>query len=214
MKKNVKIAKELVKMAKSIVAMANFGKYNGFRFFIWSSDLDENRMHVHAQKDGNIAKFWLEPEIALAEDGHFSERDLNDCKKIVIEHQDEFVKKFKNELKKRNASLKTAFVLDQSIVDVLPVIKYIVNALDNENISSITFDKSRLGAIIEFNEVNGVEPWIEIAYSKSTKKQNVHFEISHLGEKMVEIDQDVENGQEADMAEKIKVLIKQAFDVS
>ncbi|MFW5910566.1 MAG: DUF4160 domain-containing protein [Thiohalospira sp.] len=36
----------------------------GCRFFFFSRE--EPRMHIHVQCDGGAAKFWLEPEVALA----------------------------------------------------------------------------------------------------------------------------------------------------
>jgi hypothetical protein len=36
----------------------------GFRFFFFSRE--EQRMHVHIHGPAGEAKFWLEPEIALA----------------------------------------------------------------------------------------------------------------------------------------------------
>lgn len=61
-------------------------------FFIFSSDIKENRKHVHLSsrrgKSRNIAKFWLEPEVVVAEAGGFSEKELNEIKKVIVEHLD------------------------------------------------------------------------------------------------------------------------------
>ncbi len=58
---------------------------NNYEFLIYSSDLAENRKHVHViSKKGRYrttAKFWLEPAVKIVEKGNFSETEL---KKIEI----------------------------------------------------------------------------------------------------------------------------------
>ncbi len=44
----------------------------GLRFFVFSRE--EARIHVHAVGPNGEAKFWLEPEIALARNYGLSER--------------------------------------------------------------------------------------------------------------------------------------------
>ena len=46
----------------------------GFRFYFYSRE--EPRMHVHAHHAEGEAKFWLEPEIELAENFGLSRRRL------------------------------------------------------------------------------------------------------------------------------------------
>ncbi len=42
----------------------------GYRFFFFSRE--EERMHVHVLSGNGEAKFWLEPEIELAKNYHYS----------------------------------------------------------------------------------------------------------------------------------------------
>jgi hypothetical protein len=49
-----------------------FGPY---RFFFWAYDCAERR-HVHVERDDFLAKFWLEPEVSLADGGGFSRKEL------------------------------------------------------------------------------------------------------------------------------------------
>ena len=69
-----------------------FKTEKGYRFFTWSKE--ENRKHVHVSKDDNIVKIWLEPNIEIAENKGFSEKELNKIIKIVNENEKEFNSKW------------------------------------------------------------------------------------------------------------------------
>jgi hypothetical protein len=62
----------------------------GFRFFFFSRE--EERRHVHILGPDGEAKFWLEPEIALAKNYKLSDTQLAKIRKIVEEHQDELIR--------------------------------------------------------------------------------------------------------------------------
>lgn len=57
----------------------------GFRFYFFSRE--EQRMHVHVQGQNGEAKFWLEPEIALAQCAGLSQREINAALLLVQEHE-------------------------------------------------------------------------------------------------------------------------------
>ena len=57
-----------------------------FRFFFFSRE--ESRMHVHVVSGDGEAKFWIEPEIGLAQNYGLSERDLRAIKALIEEHED------------------------------------------------------------------------------------------------------------------------------
>ncbi len=61
-------------------------------FFIFSSDINESRRHMHlaARKGKNreIAKFWLEPKISVAEQGAFSDKEVVEIIKIISNNFD------------------------------------------------------------------------------------------------------------------------------
>ncbi len=65
-------------------------RINGYRFGFFSADGDEPP-HVHASKDGNNAKFWLDP-VQLAKDAGFSRHELNEAHDIVTENQQQLLK--------------------------------------------------------------------------------------------------------------------------
>ena len=60
-------------------------RIKGYRFGFFSADGDEPP-HVHVSKDGNNAKFWLDP-VQLAKDAGFSRHELNEAPDIVTENQ-------------------------------------------------------------------------------------------------------------------------------
>ena len=59
-----------------------------YRFFFNSRE--EPRIHVHIQSTDGVAKFWLEPIVALATSYNIQSRDLLKIEKMVKEHRDEF----------------------------------------------------------------------------------------------------------------------------
>ena len=69
-----------------------FKEINGFVFKIYSNE--ELRMHIHVVKAENEAKYWLEPDIELAENFGFSSKELSFIEKILKENGDDFKIKF------------------------------------------------------------------------------------------------------------------------
>jgi len=59
-------------------------RWNGYRFFFFSNEGDPiEPAHVHVRKDRNVAKFWLEPRVALSESYGMSSQELNKLQKVV-----------------------------------------------------------------------------------------------------------------------------------
>ena len=61
----------------------------GFRFFFFSRE--ESRMHVHVSHADGEAKFWLDPEIALAKSVGLSSKLLLDAENLVVKHKKEII---------------------------------------------------------------------------------------------------------------------------
>lgn len=59
----------------------------GYRFYFFSRE--EPRAHVHVQHANGEAKFWLEPELGLANDYGLGPRRIKAALKILREHEDE-----------------------------------------------------------------------------------------------------------------------------
>ena len=69
-----------------------FRQEDGFVFKIYSNE--EERMHIHVVKAENEAKFWLEPEIEMAENYGFGSKDLKKITKIIEENGSYFKRQF------------------------------------------------------------------------------------------------------------------------
>jgi hypothetical protein len=65
-------------------------RHAGIRFYFFSNEGSPREpVHVHADKDGAEAKFWLYPEVSVAVSAGFSRKELSDLVKVVEEHRDE-----------------------------------------------------------------------------------------------------------------------------
>jgi hypothetical protein len=59
-------------------------RIGSFRFFFYSNEGDPREpVHVHVRQGSAVAKFWLHPQIALAESHGFDARTLNQLAKLV-----------------------------------------------------------------------------------------------------------------------------------
>ena len=76
-----------------------FKEINVFVFKIYSNE--ESRIHIHIVKAENEAKYWLEPDIELAENFGFSSKELSFIEKILKENGDDFKIKFARHTGKR-----------------------------------------------------------------------------------------------------------------
>jgi len=56
-----------------------------YRFYFYSNESNEPP-HVHIDKDGSSAKFWLK-KVSLADNIGFNQKELNALSKLVLEHQ-------------------------------------------------------------------------------------------------------------------------------
>ena len=56
-------------------------KIRNYRFFFNSRE--ERRKHIHIVTSEGTAKFWLEPNVSLADFYNLSEKELNEIKKIA-----------------------------------------------------------------------------------------------------------------------------------
>ncbi len=62
---------------------------DGYRYFFFSRE--ESRMHVHITSGDGEAKFWLEPEIELANNYHYSRKHLKKVEQFIEDHYDEII---------------------------------------------------------------------------------------------------------------------------
>lgn len=58
--------------------------FKGCKFFFFSNEGSPREpVHVHVRKDRKLAKYWIRPNIQLAESFGFSAKELNEVAKIV-----------------------------------------------------------------------------------------------------------------------------------
>ena len=65
-----------------------------YRFFFFAGDRSEP-LHIHVERDGNTAKFWLDP-VRIQSSGGFNRQEIGKISKIIYEN--EYWKNFKNNL--------------------------------------------------------------------------------------------------------------------
>ena len=73
-------------------------RHKGYRFFFFSRE--EAHMHVHVYCGNGEAKFWLEPETALAENDGLTTKQLQEVERIIGERRDEIVTRWKQHFRR------------------------------------------------------------------------------------------------------------------
>jgi hypothetical protein len=70
---------------------------DGYRFFFFSRE--ESRMHVHVLSGDGEAKYWLEPEVALAKSFGYSSKQLSRVEQLIRRHQNELISAWQRHFK-------------------------------------------------------------------------------------------------------------------
>ena len=65
----------------------------GYRFFFFSRE--ESRMHVHIVSGDGETKFWLAPDIELAQNHGYNRQQLKEIESLVEDHRDELISAWK-----------------------------------------------------------------------------------------------------------------------
>lgn len=76
----------------------NFRRIGPYRFFFTMNDRDEPA-HIHVEREGFVAKFWLQP-VSLAKSSRFTAHELRKMERIVEEYHSEMLEAW-NELLRR-----------------------------------------------------------------------------------------------------------------
>ena len=61
--------------------------WKGYRFYFFSRE--ERRIHIHVYCSDDEAKFWLEPEVALAKNYRLSETQISELTEVITNRKDE-----------------------------------------------------------------------------------------------------------------------------
>ena len=65
-------------------------RYKGIRFFFYSNEGNPREpVHIHAFSNGDEAKFWLLPEVRVADNAGFDRRTLVELMQVVEAHRGE-----------------------------------------------------------------------------------------------------------------------------
>jgi len=64
---------------------------NGYRLFFYGND--HRPVHIHIEKDGKTAKFYIDP-IALVKSDKFNSSEIKEIRKLVIEEKNLINKKW------------------------------------------------------------------------------------------------------------------------
>ena len=68
--------------------MPTIFRHDGFRFFFYSNEGDPREpVHVHAMKDGCEAKFWLSPDVTVANSAGMDARTLRWLAGVVSDNK-------------------------------------------------------------------------------------------------------------------------------
>jgi hypothetical protein len=63
-------------------------RYNGVRFFFFSNEgRPREPVHIHAQHGDAEAKFWLQPDVLVADSRGFDRRTLAELVQVVREKE-------------------------------------------------------------------------------------------------------------------------------
>jgi hypothetical protein len=62
-------------------------RYKNYRFYFFSRE--EKRIHIHIYCPDGEAKYWMEPDIELANNYGLTEQQLAEIKKVLEDRQDE-----------------------------------------------------------------------------------------------------------------------------
>lgn len=78
----------------------NFRRIGPYRLFFTSNDLDEPA-HIHVERDGMVAKFWLSP-ISLSKSARFAAHELSKMERILRENHSAIMEAWNDFLRRRN----------------------------------------------------------------------------------------------------------------
>jgi Domain of unknown function (DUF4160) len=84
-----------------IDAMPTSLKISPYCFYFYADDCDEPR-HTHVDRGNKMAKFWLDPEVYLAESYGYSARELREIERLVYENLETLKNEWDNFCGNRN----------------------------------------------------------------------------------------------------------------
>ena len=76
---------------------------NGYKFFFYSNEGYPflEKMHIHVRKGESIAKYFIEPEIQLANNYGFNSSELGWIEREILKHKNLFEERWNDYFKNR-----------------------------------------------------------------------------------------------------------------
>jgi hypothetical protein len=64
-------------------------RYKGYRFFFYSNEGDPREpLHIHVRRGEAVAKFWVAPEVKLADSYGMSGHELTELAQVVRDNRE------------------------------------------------------------------------------------------------------------------------------
>jgi len=64
-------------------------RYKGYRFFFFSNEgSPPEPLYVHVRQGSSLAKFWIEPEVGIAESYGITPSELRELLRVVVSNRD------------------------------------------------------------------------------------------------------------------------------
>jgi hypothetical protein len=77
--------------------------WNGYVFFFYSNEGSPlERIHIHARKGGQVAKFFIEPELILESSWGMSSKELNELERQIEKNKELIRSKWDEYFNKRS----------------------------------------------------------------------------------------------------------------
>jgi hypothetical protein len=71
-------------------------RYKGYVFFFFSNEgIPREPLHIHVRHGSATAKFWLEPEVMLADSVGMSAKELRELTRVARDNKEAFAKAWK-----------------------------------------------------------------------------------------------------------------------
>lgn len=64
-------------------------RHGPYRFYFYSNDADEP-VHVHVERDGDVAKFWVDP-VRVQRSGGFARAEILRITRLLQEHREQIM---------------------------------------------------------------------------------------------------------------------------
>ncbi|MFL6672147.1 MAG: DUF4160 domain-containing protein [Massilia sp.] len=72
-------------------------RYKGYTFFFFSNEgVPREPLHVHVRNGPATAKFWLEPDVIVADSYGMSAKELRELVRVARQNKDAFAKAWKD----------------------------------------------------------------------------------------------------------------------